>query len=76
MGHHGHMRAEDLDPIDERTIEVHEGHPVEVVLSLRLNSEESALLTEIAQQEGTDAAETMRLALRHYAASRTQRAAG
>jgi len=68
------MRAEDTDPIDERTVEAHEGHSVDVVLSVRLSPEESKVLAELAQREGANEAETMRLALRHYAASRSQRA--
>ena len=68
------MRAEDLDPINEETVEAHEGHSVDVVLSVRLSPEESKILAELAQREGADEVETMRLALRHYAASRVQQA--
>jgi len=70
------MKAEDLDPIDEETVEVHEGHPVDIVMSVRLSPEESRLLSELAQRNGSDPVETMRAALRHYAVSRTERAPG
>jgi hypothetical protein len=72
----GTMKAEDFDPIAEETVEVHEGHPVDVVLSLRLGPEESRMLSELAEREGRDEAATLRAALRHYAASRSQRAPG
>lgn len=70
------VKAEDLDPIDEEVVEVHEGHPVDVVLSLRLSPEESRLLRELTQRDRGDPVETLRVALRHYAASRSERAAG
>jgi hypothetical protein len=70
------VKAEDLDPIDEETVEVHEGHPVDVVLSVRLTPEESRLLSELAERERSGPVETLRAALRHYAASRSQRAPG
>jgi hypothetical protein len=70
----GTMKAEDFDPIDEQTVEVHDGHPVELVVSVWLDREESRLLTELADAEGTDPPATMRAALRHYSAAQSQRA--
>ncbi len=70
----GSMKAEDFDPIDEHAVEVHDGHPVELVVSVRLDPEESRLVTELAEAEGADPPGTMRAALRHYAAARSQRA--
>jgi predicted transcriptional regulator len=68
------MKAEDFDPIDEQAAEVHEGHPVELVVSVRLDPEEARLLAEFADAGGAEPAATMRAALRHYAAARSQRA--
>lgn len=70
------VKIEDLDPIDEETVEIHEGHPVDIILSVRLSPEESRLLSELAERDGSDPIETMRAALRHYAASRSERAPG
>lgn len=70
------VKVEDLDPIDEETVEVHEGHPVDVVLSVRLSPEDSRQLSELAECDGSDPVETLRAALRHYAASRSERTAG
>lgn len=70
------VKAEDLDPIDGETVKVHEGHPVDVVLSVRLSPEESRQLSELAERDGSDPVKTLRAALRHYAASRSERAAG
>ncbi len=67
------MKAEDFDPIDEQGVDVHDGHPVELVVSVRLDAEDSRLLTELAEAEGVDPPATLRAALRHYAAARTQR---
>ena len=73
MSHYGAMKARDFDPIDEQTLEVHEGHPVELVVSVGLDSEESQLVAELAQADGVDPAATLRTALRYYAATRSQR---
>jgi hypothetical protein len=70
------MKAEDLDPIDEQTVEVHEGHPVDVVVSVRLSPAEARQLSELAERDGSDPVEAMRAALRHYASSRSARAPG
>lgn len=67
------MKAEDFDPIDEQAVEVHDGHPVELVVSVRLDPEESRLLSELAEAKGADPPATMRAALRHYAAERASR---
>jgi hypothetical protein len=67
------MKARDFDPIDEQTLEVHEGRPVELVVSVGLDSEESQLVAELAQADGVDPAATLRTALRYYAATRSQR---
>jgi hypothetical protein len=69
----GDMNAADFDPIDKQTLEVHEGHPVELVVSVGLDSEESQLVAELAQAEGTDPAGTLRAALRYYVATKSQR---
>ncbi len=67
------MNAADFDPIDEQNVEAHEGHPVKLVISVGLDDEESQLVAELAQAKGTDPAGTLRAALRHYAAARSQR---
>lgn len=69
----GTMKAEDFDPIDEREVEIHEGHRVELVVSVRLDAEESRLLTEFAEAEGAEPPAALRAALRHYATARAQR---
>lgn len=69
----GSVKAEDFDPIDEQDVEIHGGHPVELVVSVRLDAEESRLLTELAEAEGADPAATLRAALRHYVVARSQR---
>jgi len=68
------MKAEDFDPIDEQAVEVHDGHPVELVVAVRLDPEDSRLLTELAEAERADLPHTMRAALRHYAVARSQQA--
>jgi Ribbon-helix-helix protein, copG family len=72
----GNVKAEDFDQIDQEAVEVHEGHPVEIVVSVRLSPEESRLLSELAERDGSNPVETMRAALRHYAANRSQRTLG
>ena len=67
------MRAEDFDAIDEHALQLHDGHPVEVAISVRLGGDEFRLLAELAESEGTDPAATIRAALRYYAAARSQR---
>jgi hypothetical protein len=67
------MKAEDFDPIDEQEVEIHEGHPVELVVSVRLDAEESRLPTELAEAGGAGSDATLRAALRHYAAARAHR---
>lgn len=67
------MKAEDFDPTDEQEVEIHDGHPVELVVSVRLDAEESRLLAELAEAEGADPPATLRAALRHYAGTRAQR---
>lgn len=69
------VKPEDFDSIDEKGLEVHEGHPVDVIVSVRLTAEESRLLSELAEREGIDAIETMRTAFNEYAARHTARAA-
>lgn len=68
------VRAEDFDPIDEQRVEVHDGHAVEMIVSVRLDPAESRLLTELAEAEGADLPDTMRAAIHHYAAASSQRA--
>lgn len=70
----GSVKAEDFDPIDEREVQVHEGHPVESVVSVRLDAEESRRLAELAEAEDADPAAVLRAALRHYTTARSQRA--
>lgn len=70
------VKAEDFDPIDEKGVEVHEGHPVDVIVSVRLTPDESRLLSELAEREGGDVIGTMRAALHEYAARHSQRATG
>lgn len=53
-----------------------EGHAVDMVLSLHLSAQESKLLNEVAKREGTDAVETVRAAIREYAAARPRPGAG
>ena len=68
------MRAEDFDPIDEKSVEAHEGHPADVIVSVRLTPDESRLLSELAEREGSDEIGVLRAALHEYAARRHQRA--
>lgn len=72
----GNVKAEDLGPINEDAVEVHQGHAVDVVVSVRLSAEESRLLSELAERDGSDAVEALRAALRHYATNRSERAPG
>ncbi len=72
----GFVKAKDLDPIDEESVEVHEGHPVDVIVSVRLTPDESRLLSELAEREGADEVGTLRAALHEYAARRPQGAGG
>ena len=67
------VSSADFDPIDEQTLEVHEGHPVKLVVSVELDREDSQLVVELAQAEGTDPPGALRTALRSYAAARSQR---
>ena len=76
IGHHWDMRAEDYDAIDESAVEVHEGHPVDIIVSVPLTAEESRLLHELAERESSEGVETIRAAVRHYAADSPRRAAG
>jgi hypothetical protein len=69
----GDMNAADFDPIDEQNLEVQEGHPVKLVVSVGLDDEESQLVAQLAQAEGIDPAGALRAALRYYAAARSQR---
>lgn len=71
----GGMRAEDFEPIDEQTVEVDDRHPVELVMSVRLDAEESRLVAELAEAESADPAAILRAALHRYAAARSQRGA-
>ncbi|MEJ7570398.1 MAG: hypothetical protein WKF41_19315 [Gaiellaceae bacterium] len=64
------MRPEDLDPVDGQAVEVHEGHPVDLIVSVRLTPEDSRLLSELEAREGSDAVAILRAALREYAGSR------
>lgn len=65
--------AADFDAIDEQTLEAHDGHPVKLTVTVALDDEESQLVAELAQAEGTDPPGALRAALRHYAAARSQR---
>jgi len=67
------VKAEDFDPVDEQQVEIYDGHPVELVVSVVLGDEESQLLTELVEAEGADPPATRRAALRRYAAARSQR---
>lgn len=69
------VRAEDLDTLDETDLEVHEGHPVDLIVSVRLTRDESLRLTELAEREGKDVVDIMRAALDEYVSGRSQRAA-
>ncbi|MGI8945767.1 MAG: hypothetical protein ACR2GL_05950, partial [Thermoleophilaceae bacterium] len=53
IARHGVSAGEVLQ-IDEQTAEVHDGHPVEFLVSVRLDPEESRLLSELAEAEGAD----------------------
>lgn len=70
------MKPKDLDLIDEESVEVHEGHPVDVIVSIRLAPDESRLLGELAEREGTDEVGALRAALHEYAARRPHGAGG
>ncbi len=68
------MRPEDYDAVDEGTVEVHEGHSVDTIFSVRLTPDESRLLSDLAKREGIDEIGTLRAALHEYAARRSQSA--
>lgn len=65
-----------MDTLDETDLEVHEGHSVDLIVSVRLTRDESLRLTELAEREGKDAVDIMRAALDEYVSGRSQRAAG
>ena len=66
----GKVSAEDLDPVDPQSVEVHEGHAVDLIVSVRLTPDDSRLLADLEEREGSDAVAILRAALREYAASR------
>lgn len=66
------MKAEEFDPIDEREVAIHDGDPTELVVSVRLDAEESRLLTGLAEADGADPPTTLRPALHQRAAARSQ----
>lgn len=69
------VKAEDFDTLDETDLVVHEGHPLDVVVSVRLTPDEFQLLIGHAEREGKDAVAMMRTALNEYVSRRSQRAA-
>jgi hypothetical protein len=75
MRDHVDMRAEDYDDIDETTLEVHEGHPVTMILSVPLDHDEFTALSDIAEREGKTVIDAAKDAVRAYAVARTGRAA-
>lgn len=76
MRDHEPVRADDFDPIDEESLEVHKGHPADVIVSVRFTPDESRLLSELAELEGSDEIGTLCAALHEYAARRSDRAPG
>lgn len=74
MSHHGDMRPEDYDDIDESEIQVHEGNPIDIIVSIRLAPDEVRLLHDLEAREGTDAIGVLRAPLHEYAARRSQAA--
>ncbi len=52
-------------------VEVHEGHPVGLVVRLRLDPDEALAFAEACEREGLSPTELLRAAYREYAARRT-----
>ena len=52
-------------------VEVHEGHPVGLVVRLRLDPDEALAFAEVCEREGLSPTELLRAAYREYAARRT-----
>lgn len=77
MRHHVHMdlRPEDYDDIDESTIQVNEGHPVTMILSVPLETADFRALADIAERDGQTIIEAAKDAVHAYAVARTRRAA-
>jgi hypothetical protein len=53
--------SDDCDPIKEHEVEVHDGYPIDLVVSVRLDAAESRLL--VAEVDGADPPTMLRAAL-------------
>jgi hypothetical protein len=69
------LRPEDYDEIDESTVEVDEGHPVTMILSVPVESVDFHALSDIAEREGRTVVDAAQDAVHAYVAARTRRAA-
>ncbi len=52
MDHVQTLRPEDYDDFDESQVEVHEGHPVKVILSVPIEDEDLDALSDVGDREG------------------------
>jgi hypothetical protein len=75
MRDHPYMRPADYDDIDESTIEVHEGHAVTIVLSVPLQHDDFAALSDVAERDGKTVLDAAQDAVRAYVAAATRRVA-
>jgi hypothetical protein len=75
MRDHVFMRAEDYDDIDESTIEVHEGHPVQMVLEVPVDDENFGALSDIAAREGKTIIDAAQDAIHAYVTAQPAQAA-
>lgn len=75
MRHDVPVTPEDYDDIDESTIEVHEGHPVKVILSVPIEDEDLDALSDIGDREGKTIIEVAKDAMHAYAVAQSRRLA-
>jgi hypothetical protein len=69
------MRAEDYDDIDESTLEVHEGHPVQMILEVPLDDADFGALSDIAEREGKTIIDAAQDAVHAYVTAQPAHAA-
>ncbi len=75
MRDHVFMRPEDYDDIDESKVEVHEGHPVTVVVSVPLDTADYQVLSGAAERQGKTIVDIAQDAMHAHALALTRRAA-
>ena len=72
MRDHVAMRPEDYDDIDESTIEYHEGHPGQIILSVPLEDGDLTLLCDIGEREGKTSIDVAREAIHAFVVAQGQ----